>query len=337
MTVGMFLRDKLFHLLSSAFAVLFAALLLSALAVSPGATAFLCLVLMLCALVPLGAEFAQKRGFYRDAVETLKNLEQKYLLSEFLEEPGFLEGNLFCQAMAEVSKAMNDSVSASKRDLGEYREYIETWVHEIKTPISSAQLLLENHRSPLTGALGEELFRIDRYVEQALFYARSGAVERDYLVKAVPLREVAAGAVKKYARPLIAAGFQIQLDGLDATVYSDPKWVEFILGQLISNAIKYCGEKPVLSFTQREDGASVTLLIADNGTGISQADLPRVFDKGFTGKNGREHASRATGLGLYLCRKLCDRLSLVLSLTSEEGKGTVVSIKFPKSKLFLLE
>ena len=337
MTLKTYLRDKLPYLLAMAFAVVFTAVLLSVLRVHPSAVAFLCLVFSLCGLIPLAAEGAVKLDYYREAAARLDALGEKYLFSELMDEAGFAEGEFFCEAMAAVNKSMNDHVSAARRDMSEYREYVETWVHEIKTPIASARLTLENHPWEQTAALEEELFEIDGYVEQALFYARSGAVERDYLVKAMPLREAAANAVKKYARSLVGAGFQLELDGLDAIAYSDPKWVEFILGQLVSNAVKNRGPQPRLTFSQRVEAASVTLIVADNGPGIRPEDLPRVFDKGFTGQNGRMLATKSTGLGLYLCKKLCDRLGLGLVLRSVEGRGTAAELTFPKSRFHLAE
>ena len=330
-------RDKLPQLLALAFAVIFAAVLLSVLKVHPSAIGFLCMVFLLCGTAPLLSDWARRSRFYRDCAGRLEALEMKYLFSELLEEPGFWEGDFFCQAMAQVNKSMCDAVADARRDSSEYREYVETWVHEIKTPIASARLALDNRPSPLADSLAEDLFQIDCYVEQALFYARSGAVERDYAVKAMSLRTAAANTVKKYAKPLIAAGFRIDLSALDATVYADAKWVEFILGQLVSNAVKYRGERPELTFSQREEGASVILTVADSGVGIPAADLGRVFEKGFTGQNGRRLSTKSTGLGLYLCRKLCGCLGLNIALESEEGKGTAVELTFPKSKFYMMQ
>lgn len=331
MSARALLRGKLLPLASAAFCTLFAASLLSILRVHPSAILFLCGVFLLCTLLPIWAEISRKLRFYREVDNRLDALDEKFLLCELLEEPGFAEGDFFCGAMAEVNKSMCDAVSAARRDSAEYREYVETWVHEIKTPISSARLCLENRPGELSDALERELFQIDGYVEQALFYARSSAVERDYLVRAMLLRDAAAHAVKKYARPLIGAGFRIDLEGLTATVYSDPKWVEFILGQLLSNALKYRSGSPCLTFTQLESPHCVTLLLTDNGPGIPEADLPRVFDKGFTGENGRALSTHSTGLGLYLCRKLCRRLGLGLALTPAPGGGTTAELSFPKS------
>lgn len=329
-------RDRLPQLLALAFAVGFAAVLLTVLKVHPSAVGFLCAVLALCGLLPLLAQWLRRRSFYRECQARLDALEKKYLFSELLEAPGFWEGDLFCAAMAQVNKSMCDTVQAAQRDMAEYREYIETWIHEIKTPIASARLSLENQPGALADTLEEDLFQIDGYVEQALFYARSGAVEQDYPVRAMSLRTAAANAVKKYAKPLIARRFRIDLGEEDRTVYSDSKWVEFILGQLISNAVKYCGEDPALAFSQWEEGEAVVLAVRDNGAGIPAADLGRVFEKGFTGQNGRQLSTRSTGLGLYLCRKLCGRLGLGIRLESEEGKGTAVFLRFPKGNFHLM-
>ena len=336
MSWGRFCRDRLPQLLGTALGTGFAAALAAVLGAPAGAVAFLCLVLLVCGLGPLAAEYLRRRAFYRQVDEVLEHLGEKYLLPELLERPGFLEGALFCDALAVTAKAMNDAVAEARRDMGEYREFIEAWVHEVKLPIASARLALENRPGPLSARLEEDLFQIDRYVEQALYYARSGAVDRDYLVRAMPVRDAAADTVKQYARPLIEAGFRIDLSGLDAVVYSDKKWVQFILGQLVSNAMKYRGDRPpTLAFVQRLEEQSVVLTVEDNGVGISAADLPRVWDKGFTGANGRRLSTRSTGLGLYLCKKLCTQLGLGLEIASREGEGTQVSIIFPRGRFHL--
>lgn len=337
MSVGGFLRDKLLHILAALFAACFTAVLLTVLRVHPSAVAFICLVTLLGTLLPLAVEYGRKRSFYNQALARLDALEEKYLFAALLEAPAFSEGAIFCAAVEEMSAAMTGQVAAARRDMTEYREYIEAWVHEAKTPIASAHLLLENNPGPLTLPLEEELFKLDERVEQALFYARSGAVDRDYLVKALPLKEVCAAAVKRQARPLIGAGFQIDLSALDGVVYSDGKWVEFILGQLLSNAVKYHSPRPKLTFTQTVGPTAVTLHVHDNGVGIPAADLGRVFEKGFTGQNGRAGLIKSTGLGLYLSKKLCNCLGLGVTLASQQGTGTTVSLTFPKGRFHLAE
>lgn len=337
MRAGAFWRDKAPHLACLGVTLLLSAALLCVLRVDREATVFVCVLTFLGGSLPLTAEYFRKRSFYRNTLELLEQLEPKYLLSELLEDPEFWEGTLFCQVLAECSKAMNDTVSAAQREAGEYREYVETWVHEVKTPIAAGRLALENAPGPLADSLETALFQIEGYVEQALFYARSGAVERDYLVRPVPLRTAAANTVKRFARPLIAAGFSVDLETLDAVAYTDPKWVEFMLGQLVSNAIKYRGPSPRLTFRQQVEEQAVVLTVADNGRGIPASDLPRVWEKGFTGENGRALATRSTGLGLYLCKKLCGRLDVGLNIRSAAGEGTAVSLTFPKGRFYLMQ
>lgn len=337
MSVTAFLRDRAASLLGLGLGLVFTAFLLFSLGLGPSAVGFLCAVFALCVLVPLGLDYVRRRFFYRRVIEVLDALEEAYLLPGLLREPGFPEGDLLCQVLSRTAHSMNDQVSAARRESREYREYVETWVHQVKTPIASARLLLENHPGPLAERLNEELFRIDGCVEQALFYARSGSVDRDYLVKAMALEDCVRSALRRYSRPLIAAGFRLDPGTWSAVVYTDSKWVEFILGQLISNAVKYHGPSPTLSFSCREERDAVLLTVADNGPGIPPEDLPRIFDKGFTGANGRLLSTRSTGLGLYLCRKLSRRLGLSIQAQSEPGQGTRIILTFPKGRLHLLE
>lgn len=337
MTLSALLKEKLPHLLGLVFVLLFTAALLFLLRVPPSATIFLCLVIALCVLLPLGGEIARKLRFYRDMEGRLDALNEKYLLAEVMVEPGFPEGEFLFSTARTMGSSMAEAVGDARRDMGEYREYIETWIHEVKTPIAAARLCLENHPGPLADSVEDSLFQIEGYVEQALFYARSGAVDRDYAVRALPLNQAVSAALRRYARPLIEAGFRVELGNLDAVVCSDGKWVEFILGQLISNSLKYRSSSPKLVFSQEVKRDGVVLSLLDNGPGIPPEDLPRVFDKGFTGANGRLLSTRSTGLGLYLCKKLCARLGLGLSLSCPPGGGTLAALTFPLGRFHLAE
>lgn len=337
MTLSALLKEKLPHLLGLVFVLLFTAALLFLLRVPPSATIFLCLVIALCVLLPLGGEIARKLRFYRDMEGRLDALNEKYLLAEVMVEPGFPEGEFLFSTTRTMGSSMAEAVGDARRDMGEYREYIETWIHEVKTPIAAARLCLENHPGPLADSVEDSLFQIEGYVEQALFYARSGAVDRDYAVRALPLNQAVSAALRRYARPLIEAGFRVELGDLDAVVCSDGKWVEFILGQLISNSLKYRASSPKLVFSQEVKRDGVVLSLLDNGPGIPPEDLPRVFDKGFTGANGRLLSTRSTGLGLYLCKKLCARLGLGLSLSCPPGGGTLAALTFPLGRFHLAE
>lgn len=205
--------------------------------------------------------------------------------------------------------------------------YVEQWIHEVKTPITAMKLLCENHPLDLTKELLVELEKINRFTEQALYYARSEHTEKDYAVREIRLFDAVHQAIAENKYLLLQNEVRIDLQETDETVYSDEKWICFILNQLIVNSVKYKKVKPVLKFYTRRQGNQIVLYVQDNGMGIEKGDLPRIFEKGFTGKNGRKQEQNATGIGLYLCKRLCDKLDMGISADSSED-GTTIGLSF---------
>jgi signal transduction histidine kinase len=279
----------------------------------------------LFALVP---EFLTKRRYYRELAELLAHLDQKHLLPAVIEYPEFEEGRILYEALQATGKAMNDEIARFLSASQEYREYVEMWVHEIKTPIAGMKLMSENIRNR---ELAAELDRVDFLVEQVLFYARSNTVEKDYQIRRTSLERIVSDALKGSARQLIARKVRVQSAGLELMAPTDAKWTVFILRQLIDNSVKYGASS--LEFSAVQNDGSVTLSLRDDGIGIEAKDLGHIFDKGFTGENGRRFG-RATGLGLYLCRKLCSKLGLEIAAQSTPGEGTVMRIVFPERDPF---
>ncbi|HHX62582.1 MAG TPA: hypothetical protein GX707_17995 [Epulopiscium sp.] len=218
----------------------------------------------------------------------------------------------------------------------DYREYIETWVHEIKTPIASARLIIENNQNEVTKNIHHEIEKVEEYIEQVLYYARSNNVSKDYMIKEISLRALVRNVIKRNSRSFINKKVAIDIEAIEGTVYGDAKWLEFILNQVIGNSIKYMREEQgkVKIYTVKNEN-NIVLTLKDNGIGIIEHDLNRVFEKGFTGNNGRLFG-KSTGIGLYLCKKLSDQLGLGLNLTSQIGEGTKVSIIFPLGKVNLM-
>ena len=323
-----FLKDKWVFALAALCTASFSCLLLLALGAGGYAAGFVSALILLGAFTAFLAEYIPKRRFYRELLECLDRLDKKYLLSEVVKEPGFLEGKIMCEVEKQTEKAMNDEIAGYRRETQEYREYVESWVHEIKTPISACRLLLENNPGKLSRSLEQDFMRIENYVDQALFYARSGSVEKDYVLKKTTLKELMSSALKKNASLLISGGIKVESSNLELPVLADAKWMDFIIGQILINAVKYRKESPAVSFAGRVGPNSVTLIIEDNGIGIPRKDLGRVFEKGFTGENGRL-IGKSTGLGLYLCKRLCGKMNLGISIASIEGSGTAVSLVFP--------
>ncbi len=337
MSFTKFLKDKCLVLLTYLGLILFTSVLLRAIRTPTYPILFLCLLYTVALISLLLLEYFKKQHYYKNILKQLDALDQKYLLSEVIDSAPFQEGALLYEILKVTNKSMNDHLGAYYTERMAYQDYIEMWVHEIKTPIASAKLIAENHNHPIIKSIEEEVDKIEGFVEQVLFYSRSNAPEKDYIIKAFPLQGVVNKVVKKYANAFITLPIQLQLEGLDTTVYSDSKWLEFIISQIVGNAIKYLDktEKSIKIYVTKQND-KVSLHIEDNGMGIIESDLNRVFDKGFTGENGRI-CGKSTGIGLYLCKKLCLKLGLELHMTSKPDIGTCVTLIFPKSKMYLLE
>ncbi len=278
-------------------------------------------------------DYARIRRFLMEIRQNVDEIDEKYLVADLLAKPEISEEEIICDILKTMELSMAGRVSDYRRRSEEYKEYVETWVHEVKIPISTARMIIENHRSDSVEESGimDEVERISTYVEQALFYARSEAVEKDYYVKSLNLSEVVGSALTARKKSLISMKASIDMTGLeDATeVLSDGKWLTFILGQIIDNSIKYAkaDEKLSLTFFVREDEGRRSLVIKDNGIGMKEEEIDRAFEKGFTGTNGRI-GKASTGIGLYLCKKLCLRLGHDINLESKLGEGTSIIITF---------
>lgn len=260
----------------------------------------------------------------------LEELEHKYLLSEVMDVPDTNEGLAYFKILKACNKSMLEQVSATKRDRKEYKDYIEQWIHEVKTPIAAIQIICANNKSELSSKVLSELQKIDLYAEQALYYARSDEAERDFLVKEVTVTDMIHQAIADNKQILLRNDVHVNVESSSYTVYTDRKWVEFILKQLVTNAVQYRNEhSPEIRFQVVPILGGLALTVKDNGIGISENDLPRIFDKGFTGDNGRIR-KKSTGMGLYICKRLCDKLGIYVEAASFPDEGTSIILKFPK-------
>lgn len=273
-------------------------------------------------------ELIRRKNTYDEWLLTMERLDQKYLICECIHEPNFLDGKILYEILKECDKSMLDYVNEYKHRQLDYKEYIEMWVHEIKTPLAAAKLILENNPSPSNDSLLEEVNKVEDYVEQALFYARSSTLEKDYIIKKIHLAEMVNKVLRKHSKVFIMRGIGLKLENLDLAVYTDNKWVEFIIDQIVVNALKYCDAKqPQIEICASQYANSVLLEIKDNGSGVADNEITRVFDRGFTGSRGRKQTA-STGLGLYLSKQLCNKLNLGLDFKMHQQQ-TIVSITFP--------
>lgn len=229
------------------------------------------------------------------------------------------------------------STGKERADAAEYRSYIERWSHEVKTPVAAISLMVQGDASPLARRIEPELQRIESCVDQALYLARSYSVDRDYLVRPQNLGQLVREVARSRMTALQLNHVHLAFEGLDQQIYCDPKWVTFILGQLVDNAIKYASPERELTLAfiaHRENQSSahetVVLEVRDNGQGIPLQDLPRIWDKGFVGENGRDRSGRtSTGIGLFLVQDLARKMGLSVDAWSDGATATTISITFP--------
>ena len=259
-------------------------------------------------------------------LDLAEQLEERYLLAEVLPASDRADDQVFFQLLKLAERSMLEQVGISRRQRQAYQDDIEQWVHEVKTPLTAIGLLCENNRSPFTRDLLVETEKLNRLTEQVLYLARSEHPEKDYTVREISLSDVIHQAVADNKYLLRQNHVTVEVPEMSETIYSDDKWLRFILDQLIVNAVKYRSETPLLRFTARREAGMVLLYVEDNGLGIAESDLPRIFEKGFTGQNGRRTAS-ATGMGLYLCRQLCAKLDIGLS-ARRLPEGTCFELAF---------
>ena len=294
----------------------------------------LCVILlpMITLIISIVSEYIVKNSFYKRLKVNLNELDDKYLISEIINNPNFIEGKILKETLQDAGKSMTEHVNSYKFLQEEYKEYIELWIHEIKIPIATSEMIIENNKNEASKSIKEELDKIENYTEQALFYARSNTVEKDYMISKVKLDEIVNQVILKNKVSLISNKINISLHDLEKNVYTDSKWVVFILNQIIQNSIKYMKNQDKKIEIYSKDGKENTVLcIKDNGIGMKKEEVVKVFEKGFTGENGRIIGKKSTGIGLYLCKKLCDKLGLKIELDSNKDEGTEVKIIFPKN------
>lgn len=281
-------------------------------------------------------EYLQKNEYYSNINNILDELEDKYLITEIINEPYFIEGKILEDILIQVNKSMIENVNKYKYLQEDYKEYIELWIHEIKIPLATSKMIIENNKSKVTENIDEELDKIENYIEQALFHARSNAVEKDYYIKKIKLQEIVNKSIKRNKNILIEEKVILNLHDLENEVNTDNKWVTFILNQIIQNSVKY-RKKDVnlqLDIYSEKQKENVILYIKDNGIGIKEGEINRIFEKGFTGANGRISNKKSTGIGLYLCKNLCDKLGISIHGSSKEIEGTEISLIFPNSSFY---
>lgn len=328
-----YFRDKFYYLIAAAAALILIFIFLFVFGVPPYAILYILLLLILVFGFWFFGEFKKRKKYYDTLLSSLDELDKKYLIAEITEPAPFADSEIFYSVLKQALKSMNDEIAARQLAVKNYKEYIENWVHEIKTPIAALRLTLENHTDQYSEPLASDLNKIESLVNNALYYARISVAEKDYIIKETTLDLIVKRTLKENSRLLISNRIAVEFDNLDLSVFTDIKWAGFILTQIILNSVKYkADDNPRIIFEGVQASERVVLKIKDNGIGIPSQDLPRVFDQGFTGDNGRKSAN-STGMGLYICSKLCAKLGI--EITVQIGEFTEFALIFPKTDFYL--
>lgn len=289
------------------------------------------LILTICLFLFLASLYLYRRSWYQE-------LEQKIADGHTIfEQPLKNKSSYTQQLVANYARAARQShrqsVDELVREQNDQKEFLDTWIHDIKVPLAALQLIADDIMPDIADerylAITQELSKINQDVEKVLYYSRLTHFANDYLIQEYSLAQIVNAVVKNNMNLFIHKKITLTTNALNVSVLTDEKWLGFILQQLIMNALTYTPKGGTITIETHQEHQGIALIVQDNGLGIPPEDLPRIFDKGFTGRNGRLSNQHATGLGLYLAQHLCQKLGHQLTAASVEDKGTTMALHFP--------
>ena len=250
-----FIKEKMILIVGTILALSSVEILLLVYNISTLIRLYCAFIIIFVVALAILIEYKKKKDYYNELIKNMEDLKEKYLISEIVKTPNFVEGRILKEILQDTGKSMLENVNYYKNIQEDYKEYIELWIHEVKIPIAASKLIIENNKNEITKSIDEELDKVENYTEQALFYARSNAVEKDYIINKTSLKEVVNGAILKNKTTLINEKVSIELANLkDEEIYTDSKWTIFIINQIIQNAIKYSkkDDKKIEIFSQEK-------------------------------------------------------------------------------------
>ena len=331
-TPGTSLRDRWGSVLAWLLAALGIGVMTAVLGVTRDGSVACALFVAGMGAVAMTAGYLRRRSFYARLERSRASLEKSYHLASVVDRPSFLEGQLLFDACCEICDASGNQLASEQERMRALQSFVDLWTHEIKTPIAAAKLTLARMRGQDATSLKLDLERIEASCERALYTTRVGLVEGDYAIEEVQLLDLCREACKSLSHLLISSGVTPHFElGPHDKVLADASWMKFVLRQLVSNSAKYGASSIVFKSWVENPGTPqgcIVLELSDDGQGIPADEVPRVFQRGFCGSNGRAQGS-ATGMGLYLSSQLCEALGVNISIASALGQGTRVMLAFP--------
>ena len=335
MKLNRYLKDKLYFIILFITFLSLIILLLLGFKVSLELIIVIISLLVIFAILVLIIEYLKKRSFYNEFVNIVDKLDKKYLVIEMLNPSNFQEGEILYNELYEINKSMLENIKNYEISMNDFKDYIEMWIHEVKIPLSSLVLMIHNNKNNISSKMVDQVNRLDNYVDQVLFYVRAENAEKDYLIKKTELNKVINKIALKNKDYILENNICFSVLDCEKKVLTDSKWLEFIIDQIINNSIKYKRDiaSSFIKIYTEENNEEIRLIIYDNGIGIDAKDLPRVFDKTYTGTNGRLK-SKSTGMGLYIAKNLCEKLGHKIAIESKVNEYTKVIITFNKESIY---
>ena len=242
-----FLKDKIITTMLLLLAILTIEIFLIAYPIANFIRIYIPIIILGLYTIGIAIEYLIKRQFYKNLIITLEELEDKYLITEIVKSPNFIEGKILKNSLEQINKSMIENVNKYKYMLEDYKEYIELWIHEIKMPIATSKMVIENNKNEVTKSIDEEIEKIENYIEQALFYARSSNVEKDYYIRKTNLQDIVNESIKKNKNILIEQKISLNIHDLEKEVNTDSKWIVFILNQIMQNSVKYMKNRTTIT------------------------------------------------------------------------------------------
>lgn len=338
MNFKIYLKNNVLYISLFIFITFLIATLLLLFSVNKSLIFIIFLILMSFFLFIILYDYNIRKRFYNYIGENLKMLDQKYLILETVFEPTFLDGKIMCEMLYEIDKSYLENIHSIKKSMDDFKDYVEMWIHEVKLPISSLVLMCHNHKNEFDQKYLKQVNKIDKYLDQILYYARSNYAEKDFLIKEVNIDDIVNKVLIKNKDDILEQNISVRVNLNEKRVHTDSKWLEFILNQIINNSIKYKDSKKEskIEIYSEVTNNSINLVVYDNGIGIPSNDIDKVFNKSFTGANGRRDAN-STGFGLYIVKKLVDKLGHKIYVDSELNEYTKVIIEFGMNDLYKID
>lgn len=323
-----FLIDKFYAIFTTLLITLLLVVFLYWLDISNSIIFIIVLCIFTIVAIIFVIEYLRRYRFYNEIFDTLNLLDEKYLIFDMVEEKDFLDAKVMQELIRQGNISMNTKVNQYRLSQEKYQNYIELWVHEIKTPLAALKLMAENSSNKYSM---HEVERVNYFVDQALYYARSSNVEKDYIIEKTDLNKSVINVIKQLKSNFIERDININVNINEVYVYSDSKWLEFIIKQILINSVQYSIKHGEIDINVVESNSNIKLIISDNGIGISDQDLVRIFEQGYTGKSGRIY-NQATGMGLYLVYELSKALNIGVDAYVDDKTNFTLTI--PKSSTY---